>query len=173
MAFDSEYVDYTVSGGRNLWQSRSYKREAVWSFEQTALTNGWSPLIVMTMPTPVFELERLRSRALNWDGRGGVPPRAETIQALKTLYWLLPRLHEPVIQCAGDGEVSMAWRNQDAYLELGVDDDGAFSYFGRANDQEPLLGDLDRVPDSLPESLVDFLGRYFHAGVPVRASFSE
>lgn len=174
MPFDSsEYVDFGATGGRQLWRAPAPLAAAVWSYgaRETKLP---APMLAVTLPQVILDIEGLRRRPLNWDGYGGVAPSEATIRAMKQLYWLLPQTTSmPVVQCAGDGEVSFAWRDNEAYLELGIDDDGTVSYFGRAADREPILGDLDGVPDSLPDCLRTFLDRYFDAGVRVRASVTK
>jgi hypothetical protein len=63
----------------------------------------------------------------------------------------------------------MVWDRKTDYLELGVDADGAISFYGRAVGAAPVLGDLDQLPDSLPDSLLNFLGRFKNGGMRVRA----
>lgn len=135
-------------------------------------TMQWAPTrysIKLTDTQTVRDLNALRQRAQNWDGYGAVTPDGTTIEAAKALYWKLPPSPPPTVCCAGDGEVSLVWDNKTEYLELGVDPDGTISFYGRAPDHAPVLGDLDEVPDSLPDSLLRFLSRFKDGRVRVRA----
>jgi hypothetical protein len=143
--------------GEPLWTAMAAAREQL----AVAVTTG---PIKLSTPLAIAELNTL---AIMDDA-----PSAETLRATKALYYLARAVTEPEVHHAPDGEVSLVWRKGARYLELGVDADGAVSYYGRASGRAPLLGDLDAVPDSLPESLVAFLGGFGH-GVRVRRDSAE
>jgi len=169
MPFD--VAEFDRSGGARFWETVTQPHDvAQVSYLKTSMHWAFTKqYVALTDTQTIRELNALRQRPANWDGCGAVRPDGDTIEAVKALYWKLPAGQDPAVCCAGDGEISLVWDNQSDYLELGVDADGTVSFYGRGGSGLPLLGDLDEVPDSLPESLLSFLSRFSHGRVRVRA----
>jgi hypothetical protein len=69
----------------------------------------------------------------DWDGEGGVPPKASAVFEAERFLRLLPEgfpLPKPMV--ASDGEVGLYWKSPDLHAEVTFTGDGEFSYFGRS-----------------------------------------
>lgn len=161
--------DLAPSGGWGLFRP-ALVGEPLW----TRAAENYST-IGLTKAASVSTIKVTQSLAIQrLDGLLGVEngPAYDTIQGAKALYYMAAATAEPEVHFAPDGEVSLVWRRGARYLELGVDADGAVSFYGRTSRGKLLLGDLDAVPDSLPKSVVAFLGGFNH-GVRVRGSVAK
>jgi hypothetical protein len=173
--FADAYIAELPPSGGWIWQMHvpsAAPGEPLWtSGPESEALSPERPVI--TTPAAIWMIDNLQRLPLGWDGYDGRAPSRDTIETAKALYWLARTPTAPSVQCAGDGEVSLVWRKDDAYLELGVDANGAISFYGRAPGVSPLLGDLDDLPDSLPESLVKFLGEFGDGRVRLRERIAE
>ena len=164
MSFDFIH-EAPPTGGWGLFRP-AYLGDPLWTLGKAPFDNAATTIgISVTAPLAITRLDDLL-RAAN-------APALETVQAAKSIYYVATAQAEPEVHSAPDGEVTLVWRRGSRYLEIGVDADGAVSYYGRAPGEQPLLGDLDAVPDSLPESVVGFLGGFDHGVVRVRGRAAE
>ncbi len=96
----------------------------------------------------------------NWNGRGGVRPSSGAIRQARRFLALLPRYFPaPAVEPSGDGEVNFVWRRGADYVEFGLYDEGAASYFARVGGKETLedlVAPLVRLPDGLRVALEAF-----------------
>lgn len=175
--FPDPYINEpTPSGGWWSWPVPvELHGDALWAAKSTL---GFDPVepeqpLGLTPSYALRAIEALATRSDGWDGYGGVAPTKETLALAKSLYWALPQGELPAVHAAGDGEVSFVWRNGDRYLEVGVDPGGGISFYGRAPGEQPLMGDLDALFDSLPDELLTFLSGFGDGGVRVRAGTAE
>lgn len=66
----------------------------------------------------------------NWDGYGGCRPKVAVIETAIQFLETLKETHVslPKSMLAGDGEVSIFWKKDDLYIEIGFDDENQYSY---------------------------------------------
>lgn len=90
----------------------------------------------------------------DWDGYGGVVPDEAVVQTCINFLHLLnvKGIAPPRPMLDGQGEVSLFWRRDESYFEIGFEEEGLFSYFSRHNGI--ISGDDDIEPGSMPEILV-------------------
>lgn len=69
----------------------------------------------------------------DWDGYGGEPATyASWSNALEFLHVLPIRFKPPVPMLAGDGEISLFWKDSERYVEISFPGDGTFHYIYNA-----------------------------------------
>lgn len=99
------------------------------------------------------QLEQTLDLPIGWDGHGGIAPTESAVSQLKGLYGLVPAsLTVPSVEPSGDGEISLVWRGEHRYFEIGTYGDHAFSYYGKLSEKE-FMGEITGSPSSLPKEL--------------------
>ncbi len=108
------------------------------------------------------ELRLYTNLPANWDGQGGIAPsRKAANEALAFLDLLPPDILLPKPMVEGDGELSLYWRREGKYLELGFLGDGHVDYYG----EDEASGDEIMSKDELDGShvrpqLIEFIRRF-------------
>jgi hypothetical protein len=79
----------------------------------------------------------------DWDGYGGEPATyASWSNAVEFLHVLPIRFDAPIPMLAGDGEISLFWKEADSYIEISFPGDGTFHYIYNAPGQRFASADL-------------------------------
>lgn len=111
---------------------------------KTVIHLGLTGLFAQLPPTHVNSREVGMSRlyaklngymhaGYDWDGYGGEPATyASWSNAVEFLHVLPIRFEAPVPMLAGDGEISLFWKDTDRYIEISFPGDGTFHYIYNA-----------------------------------------
>ncbi|RYF40068.1 MAG: hypothetical protein EOO38_22415 [Cytophagaceae bacterium] len=77
-----------------------------------------------------------------WDGPGSVRPSEGSIQgALEFVDSLPPQAYPPEVTAAGDGEISLSWREPGKFVDV--------SFFGKSASAYSRVGDMVKKQRSL------------------------
>lgn len=94
----------------------------------------------------------------NWDGYGGEPATyASWVNALEFLHVLPVRFEAPIPMLAGDGEISLFWKDSDRYLEVSFPGDSTFHYIFNAPGEKFASADLPLNETAINASFVAHL----------------
>ena len=109
---------------------------------------------------PIGNLEEFRKHAKDeimkfldlphdWDGYGGIPPKKQTVDDAWSIFDKLCYFMPVEIGVAGDGEIGLFYRQDEAYFNIACYGEGFYSYYGKFNDIEFFGDDLlvEKFPD--------------------------
>lgn len=67
----------------------------------------------------------------NWDGYGGISPSNGTVNTIVAFVTNIKNnrnISPPKVMLNGDGEISLLWKKDDLYIEVGFDDENQYSF---------------------------------------------
>lgn len=77
----------------------------------------------------ISQIEQLSELQENWDGPGSVRPSQSTIDAALDFVKSIPAsVRPPELSCAGDGEISLLWRQEDVFIDISIWGDKASAF---------------------------------------------
>lgn len=89
-------------------------------------------------------VDRFKYLKPNWDGYNGRCPSDDAINETKHFIILLPLsiTITPSAKASGDGEISLFWRGEDYFVDVGIEGVGCYSYYAKIRGEEYFGDDL-------------------------------
>lgn len=138
------------------------------TFDRTSFTYGANrslpPTHARSRDFAMYKLtERLHMyRGLNedWDGYGGIPATfGSFINTIEFVKQLPIRFNLPISMLAGDGEISLFWKQGGHYLEASFPGDNTYHYIYKNGDNKYASPDLRLDTPQLDAKFIEILGR--------------
>lgn len=135
------------------------------TFEQTSFAYGsLPPTHTQSRPHGIHRvLDKLysyRGLCQDWDGYGGEPATyASFSNAVEFVNRLPIRFNAPVSMLAGDGEISLFWKDNGCYLEVSFPGDNTYHYIFQNGKEQFASADIPLNGSGLDASLTAYLGR--------------
>jgi hypothetical protein len=105
------------------------------------------------------KLYSYRGLCRDWDGYGGEPATYESFTSALAFVERLPiRFNAPIPMLAGDGEISLFWKDHGFYLEISFPGDGTYHYIFQSYEEQFASDDIP-FENGLDASLIAFMGR--------------
>lgn len=99
----------------------------------------------------VYSIRSYRAYEDDWDGYGGKAPFNATVEDTITFLRLFPdKFAFPYSGLAGDGQISLFWKQDNIFIELSFNGDGMYSCFARDSKGSDYYCDSVSVVDPLP-----------------------
>lgn len=93
-----------------------------------------------------------------WDGPDSKPPPESAVSDAVQMLWALPsNILAPIPMVAGDGEVGLYWKWENAYAELNFFGDGCFTYFAKDLDGNKYYADDVSLSNPIPQEIISIL----------------
>lgn len=108
----------------------------------------------------IDKLHSYRGLHKDWDGYGGEPATyASWSNAIEFVRALPIRFNAPVPMLAGDGEISLFWREHGHYLEISFPGDNTYHFIFQGDKEQFASADVPFEVNRLDASLIAYLGR--------------
>jgi hypothetical protein len=107
--------------------------------------------------TTLASLKQLTDGWAGYESKGPDPRSIAEAEVFAQLILAQPKILEPIISPACDGEVNFFWENQHITLDLGFYGDGYYSFYAKTEDGEEFFGDHKSIDSMLPNKIVEHL----------------
>lgn len=135
------------------------------TFEQTSFVSGsLPPTHVQSRSHGIHRvLDKIcsyRGLCLDWDGYGGEPATfASFSNAVEFVNRLPIRFNPPASMLAGDGEISLFWKDNGCYLEVSFPGDNTYHFIFQNDNEQFASADIPFDNNGLDASFTAYLGR--------------
>ena len=108
----------------------------------------------------IGRIREINSYDENWDGHQALKAPLSSISSAEEFVKQLSVIKgvlKPSVSLATDGEIGFFWKQESFILDLGINEDGTYSYYAKLDSGKELFNDEVLVSGSIPGEIVELI----------------